>query len=34
LYKYLMKDDKKKKIGYKIPEDKHVFIQTTLSGYE
>ena len=34
LYKYLMKDDKKKKIGYKIPEGKQAFIQTTLSGYE
>lgn len=34
LYNYLMKDDKKKKIGYKIPEGKHAFIQTTLNGYE
>ena len=34
LYKYLMTDDKKKKIGYKIPKGKQVFIQTTISGYE
>jgi len=34
LYEYLMKDDKKKRIGYRIPEDKRIFVQTTLSGYE
>ena len=34
LYKYLMNDDKKKKIGYIFPEGKNIFIQTTLSGYE
>ena len=34
LYKYLMKDDKKKKIGYRIPEGNRKFVQTTLSGYE
>jgi len=34
LFKYLMKDKKKKKIGYKIPKGKQIFIQTTLSGYE
>ncbi len=34
LYKYLMKDKEKKKIGYKIPEGKRSFVQTILSGYE
>ncbi|MHA1291713.1 MAG: hypothetical protein ACTSQJ_03480 [Promethearchaeota archaeon] len=34
LYKYLTKDNKKKKIWYKIPVGKQIFIQTTLSGYE
>jgi hypothetical protein len=34
LYNYLMKDEKKKKIGYKIPEGKRILVQTVLSGYE
>jgi len=34
LYKYLMKDVKKKKIGYRLPEGKRNFVQTVLSGYE
>ncbi len=34
LYKYLMKDKKKKKIGYQILEGKRKFTQATLSGYE
>ncbi len=34
LYKYLMKDGKKKKIGYKIPENNRIFVQTVLSTYE
>jgi len=34
LYNYLMKDEKKKKIGYRIPEGKRIFVQTVLSGYE
>ncbi len=34
LYNYLMKDGKKKKIGYRIPEGKRIFVQTVLSGYE
>lgn len=34
LYNYLMKDEKEKKIGYRIPEDKRIFVQTVLSGYE
>ncbi len=34
LYKYLMRDDKKKNIGYRIPEGKRVLVQTILSGYE
>ena len=34
LYNYLMKDEKKKKIGYRILEGKRIFVQTVLSGYE
>jgi hypothetical protein len=34
LYNYLIKDDKKKKIGYRIPEGKRILVQTVLSGYE
>jgi hypothetical protein len=34
LYNYLMVDEEKKKIGYQILEDKQIFTQTTLSGYE
>jgi len=34
LYKFLMKDNKKKKIGYKIPEGKRILVQTVLNGYE
>ena len=34
LYKYLMKDVKKKKIGYRLPEGKQIFVQTVLNGYE
>ncbi|MBA7575575.1 hypothetical protein ES708_17405 [subsurface metagenome] len=34
LYNYLMKDENKKKIGYRIPEGKRIFVQTVLSGYE
>ena len=34
LYSYLMKDEKKKKIGYKIPDDKRILVQTVLLGYE
>jgi len=34
LYNYLMKDDKKKKIGYRIPEGKRILVQTVLNGYE
>ena len=34
LYSYLMKDEKKKKIGYRIREDKRNLVQTVLSGYE
>ncbi len=34
LYNYLMKDGKKKKIGYRILEGKRIFVQTVLSGYE
>ncbi len=34
LYNYLMQDDKKKKIGYKLPENKRVLVQTVLNSYE
>ena len=34
LYNYLMKDNKKKKIGYKILKSNRIFIQTVLSTYE
>lgn len=34
LYNYLMIDDKKEKIGYKILEGKRISVQTVLSGYE
>ena len=34
LYKFLMKDNKKKKIGYIIPEGKRIFVQTVLNSYE
>ena len=34
LYNYLMKDDKKKKMGYRIPEGKRIFVQTILRSYE
>jgi hypothetical protein len=34
LYNYLMMDEKKKKIGYRIPEGKRILVQTVLSGYE
>ena len=34
LYKSLMKDIKKKKIGYRIPEGKGILVQTILSNYE
>lgn len=34
LYKILMKDENEKKIGYKLPEGKHFFVQTILSGCE
>jgi len=34
LYKFLMKDNKKKKIGYRILEGKRILVQTVLSGYE
>ncbi len=34
LYKYLMKDVKKKKIGYRLPEGKRILVQTVLNGYE
>jgi len=34
LYKYLMKNEEKKKIGYRIPENKRMLVQTVLDGYE
>ena len=34
LYKFLMKNNKKKKIGYRIPESKRILVQTILSSYE
>ena len=34
LYKYLIKDSKKKKMGYRILEGKRILVQTVLSGYE
>ena len=34
LYIYLMKDVKNKKIGYRLPEGKRIFVQTVLNGYE
>ena len=34
LYSYLIKNSKKKKIGYKIPEGKRISVQTVLSAYE
>ncbi len=34
LYKYLMKDNKKKKVGYNLPESKQNSVQTVLSSYE
>lgn len=34
LYKYLMKDIKKKKCGYRLPEGNRIFVQTVLSSYE
>ncbi|KKK45544.1 hypothetical protein LCGC14_1990750 [marine sediment metagenome] len=34
LYKTLMKDEKEKKIGYKLLESKRFFVQTILSDYE
>jgi hypothetical protein len=34
LYNYLMKDEKRKKTGYRILEDKRIVVQTVLSSYE
>jgi len=34
LYRYLIKNNKKKRIGYRIPEGKRISIQTVLSAYE
>ena len=34
LYKYLIKSNKKKKIGYKILENDRIYLQTVLSDYE
>ena len=34
LYNYLMKEEKEKRIGYRIPEGKQIFVQTVLSDYE
>ncbi len=34
LYKFLMKDNKKKKIGYRILEGNRILVQTVLSSYE
>ena len=34
LYKYLMKDEKKKKIGYQIHEGKRVLVQSVLSAFD
>jgi len=34
LYSYLIKNSKKKKMGYKIPEGKRISVQTILSAYE
>ncbi|GAH19696.1 unnamed protein product, partial [marine sediment metagenome] len=31
---YLIKNSKKKKIGYRIPKDKRISVQTVLSAYE
>ena len=33
LYKYLMKEKKKKEVGYKIMENKHLSVQTVLSAF-
>ena len=34
LYTYLIKNTKKKKLGYRIPEGKRISVQTVLSAYE